>query len=281
MDVNSKEKTTFKELLHLLSTIFSWTIFVLLLLCAIFLIYYFIATKIFASFGSKYEPKFSLYSIMSGSMTPNINVYDVVVDVRVDNPEDIKIGDVITFISNSNETKGMTITHRVVSINKNNDGTYSYQTKGDYNPIADSSRVDFNSIIGKVTLKIPKLGKLQTFVASSTGLILIALSVSLFILLKSLLRKLKEQMNLAKSGPLTKLFTKKLYLPYTKNFVPIGVTSSSKEINKVEEEKVETNQIKEDIKESQVDETSLAINENLLNIDYGDEEIDIDLPDLK
>lgn len=214
--MDTSKRSNIKDILHLISTIFSWTLFVLLSICGAFLIYYFVSTKVFAAFGSKYEPKFSLYAIMSPSMTPNIQVYDVIIDLRVDDPEDIKIGDVITFISSSMETSGMTITHRVVSIRKNNDGTYSYQTKGDANPIEDSGSVDFNSIIGKVALKIPALGRIQVLIGSSTGLILILLCISLFILLKSLIKKLREYDNPMKvRGRIGTLLHKPLYLPYT------------------------------------------------------------------
>jgi len=53
------------------------------------LVYYFVAVRIYAAKGSGHEPKFSLYTIITPSMTPNINVYDVVVDVKVDMPENI------------------------------------------------------------------------------------------------------------------------------------------------------------------------------------------------
>ena len=103
MNTDTKSKISFREIMKTISTIISWTIFSLLVICAAFLLYYFVATKVFIHFGSKYEPKFSLYTIISPSMVPNINVYDVVIDLRVDEPEDIEIGDVITFYSDSPE----------------------------------------------------------------------------------------------------------------------------------------------------------------------------------
>ena len=215
--VDTKKYGKFQEIAHLISTILSWTLFVLLSICGILLIYYFVSAKVFAAFGSKYEPKFSLYAIMSPSMTPNIQVYDVIVDLRVDHPEEIAIGDVITFVSSSTETKGMIITHRVVSIFKNDDGTFAYQTKGDANPIEDSGLVDFNSVIGKVALKIPALGRIQVFAASATGWLLIILCVALFIILKSLIRKLRQYDNSTKvRGRIGTILHKPLYLPYPK-----------------------------------------------------------------
>lgn len=245
MDTKVKSQTNVKEVFNLISTIISWTLFTLLAIVACFLIYYFIASQLYSIKGKKYEPIFSLYSIMSPSMTPNINVHDVIVDVKVSDPEDIKVGDVITFISNVNETKGMTITHRVVSVIKDKDGHYSYQTKGDNAPAEDSGSVDYESILGKVALKIPKLGKIQLIFSNSTGMILILTCISLFIILKGLVKRL-----LAKYPQLNqlKLFTsykKPLALPYheikvkspesgnTKRFVSVGksIKKTSKEID--------------------------------------------------
>ncbi len=258
MDTSKVEKINFKEILKLISTIFSWTIFTLLMICASLLLYYFVSTRLFSIFGEKFEPKFSLYSIMSPSMTPNIQVYDVIVNIKVDKPEDIQIGDVITFISSSNETKGMTITHRVVSVVKSADGTYSYQTKGDAAPIEDSGRVNFNQIIGKVALKIPALGRIQVFMSNATGWLLILLCVALFIILKSLIRKLKIFDKIMPQGRIATIFHRPLYLPYFK-----------KEINPMAEEEI-TNSIEEP-----------EIIKPKIEIKISDDDIDMDLPDLK
>ncbi len=203
MNTEAKEKLTVREILNLISTIISWTVFVLLVICASFLLYYFVATKIFVYFGSKYEPKFSLYTIISGSMTPNINVYDVVVDVRVDDPEDIEIGDVITFYSDSPEISGSTVTHRVISIIKDSSGNYSYQTKGDYNLVEDSVPVTFDKIVGKVVLRIPQLGRVQFFLATSYGWLIVVLIPALYIIVKDIMKiiKLKKEDDDSLNGP--------------------------------------------------------------------------------
>ena len=185
------KKGLFGQIIYLLSTIISWTIFALLVICAILLVYYFIATKIYAKKGSGYEPKFSLYTIISPSMVPNIKVYDVVVDVKVDNPEDVHINDVITFNSDRPELHGGTITHRVISVTKDEEGNYWYQTKGDSNLMEDDGLVEFNKIVGKVSFKIPQLGRLQFFLASSFGWLTVILIPALFIIVKDILKLLK------------------------------------------------------------------------------------------
>jgi len=93
MNSEAKQTLTFREVLKLISTIISWTVFALLVICACFLLYYFIATKVYTISGGKYEPKFSLYTIISPSMVPTINVLDMIVTMRVNSPEDLKKGD--------------------------------------------------------------------------------------------------------------------------------------------------------------------------------------------
>lgn len=191
MDTNINKKSSPKEIFTFISTIISWTIFVLLMICVVLLLYYFIFTKLYATKGDKYEPVFSLYTIISPSMYPNIEVYDVVINMRVDSPEQIKIGDVITFISESTESMGATVTHRVVSILKDEQGNYSYQTKGDNNLIEDSSSVPYSNVIGKVSLRVPQLGKVQAFVASSYGWLFLILMPALYIIFKDLIKLLR------------------------------------------------------------------------------------------
>ena len=103
--------------------IVSWTIFALLMLLAAFLIYYVIATNIYARKGERFKPIVSLYTIISGSMLPTIQVYDVVVNQRIDDPTKLQEGDIITFISQSKINYGETITHRIIKVTYE-DGKY-------------------------------------------------------------------------------------------------------------------------------------------------------------
>ncbi len=185
--MSNQSSFSIKKILNIIGKIVSWAIFVILLIAAVFLIYYYIATKVYASKGAGYEPKFSIYTIISPSMTPKINVYDTIVNVKVDKPTDIEVGDVITFISTSLLTTGTTITHRVIAITEE-EGQICYQTKGDYNNIADQACAKFNNVIGKVIFKIPQLGRVQFFLASKAGWLLCILIPALFIIGRDIMR---------------------------------------------------------------------------------------------
>ncbi len=186
--MKSSKNFSFRKVIGIIGKIISWVLFAILLIAAIFLLYYYVATKIYAAKGTGYEPKFSLYTIVSPSMTPNINVYDVVVDVKMDKPEDIKVGDVISFISTSSLTPGKNITHRVIAITEDSDGNVCYKTKGDYNAVADDSCAKFNNILGKVFFKIPQLGRVQRLLASRAGWLLFIIIPALYVIIKDILK---------------------------------------------------------------------------------------------
>lgn len=182
---NNGKKSIFKTI----ADVITWTIFVILMLVAVFLIYYVIANNIYARKGERFKPIVSLYTIISGSMLPTIKVYDVVVNLRIDDPSQLHEGDVITFISQSKINYGDTITHRINKITYDN-GTYYFTTKGDNNLVPDESPVEFSNIIGKVILKIPQLGQAQFFLLKQGPKLFIVLIPSFGILIYDLLKML-------------------------------------------------------------------------------------------
>lgn len=276
MNSEIKSKSKFREVLNIISNIISWTIFVLLLICAAFLIYYFIATRVYVKKGSGYEPKFSLYTIISPSMVPNINVYDVVIDVRVDKPEDIKINDVITFNSSIPEVHGGTITHRVIAISKDTEGNYLYQTKGDNNLIEDGVKVPYNSIVGKVALRIPKLGNVQKLLATSSGWIMLITLVAVYILVKGFISTLRARVSdkLDNGSKFAKFLNRPL-IPYRKR----------KLLTYTPKEEVENMSVSEPEKAEEQIENEEIINEikpKPLFIEEAEDDFDLDdLPKLK
>jgi signal peptidase len=68
---------------------------------------------------------------------------------------DYKVGDIITFGPNT-KTKVPT-THRITEI-KNNNGVFTYTTKGDANNAPDTTEIRQSEIIGKVLFSVPYAG---------------------------------------------------------------------------------------------------------------------------
>lgn len=113
---------------------------------------------------------FRTYSILSGSMEPEIKTGDLVI-VKSANFNQIEVGDVITF-----KYEGNIVTHRV--INKTEDG---FMTKGDNNNIEDTEVVSSDELIGRVLFHIPLLGYVTVFLSKpiviSGLMVLIAISI--------------------------------------------------------------------------------------------------------
>lgn len=189
--MNKREKIKhFKHMLNKAAKLLSYSIIVVLIFLGIFFAYYFVSLKMYEKNPTVNIPRFGLYTIISPSMEPNVKVYDVVVDMNVFKPEDIKVGDVITFISNSNVSKGLTVTHRVIKINNIN-GEITYITKGDNNQKSDQAPVSHKDILGKVLFKIPQLGRVQFLIADKFGWILIILLPALGVIIYDFIKLFK------------------------------------------------------------------------------------------
>ncbi len=186
------KKMKIKSIINYIFSVISWTLFSLLIFCAAFLIYYFVALKLYEAKGPKYKPLFSIYTIVTDSMVPTINVYDIIINKDVKNPTDIKKGDIITFISKGIVSYGMTITHRVNDIyvdEKTNE--YEYVTKGDHNPIKDDTPAPYSNLIGKVILRFPGLGQVQRFVGTKFGWLVVVIIPALVIIIQDIMKLIK------------------------------------------------------------------------------------------
>ena len=99
----------------------------------------------------KYKPT----AIVSNSMHPIFDRGDVVIIEKLDRKKsrNLKKYDIIEY-----KLKNIIVSHRIIHIEKHNDGSISYITKGDNNNTADNEKVSSNQIIGIVKFRIPKVG---------------------------------------------------------------------------------------------------------------------------
>lgn len=186
------KKMKIKSIINYIFSVLSWTLFSILIICAVFLAYYFIAMKLYIAKGDKYKPFFSVYTIVSPSMVPTINVYDIIINKAVNNPTDVKKEDIITFTSTGVLSNGLTVTHRVKDIlidEQTNE--YEYVTKGDNNLIKDDTPAKYSNLIGKVILRFPGLGKVQAFVGSKFGWLVVVIIPALIIIIQDVLKLIK------------------------------------------------------------------------------------------
>lgn len=183
--------TNSKKVLNLLSSILLYSILAIIVLIILMFIAYFIDQKIAESKGETRSPLFGAYVIISDSMIPTINVRDAVVTMRV-SEKNIKMNDIITFISKDIETRGTPITHRVVGIVYEDPETKTkvlgYRTKGDHNNTQDFALIKPDEVLGKVYLRIPLIGYLQLFLTTPIGWLLVIVLPCLLIICNDVLK---------------------------------------------------------------------------------------------
>lgn len=121
------------------------------------------------------------FTVMSGSMEPAIHTGDVVIDHKI-HPLEARPGDVVTFSDPSGRKR--LITHRVRSIRVRG-SQVNVVTKGDANNTVERWTVPAGGHIGRVALRVPKLGYPLVYAHSRFGLIgLVAIPAMLLCLLE-------------------------------------------------------------------------------------------------
>lgn len=165
---NQKIISVVHKIYQLLSKIFLYfLVFILVIIMILFALYFIDIHKNMKN-GVTKRPLFGAYIIISPSMVPTIHVEDAILIQRKEANE-LKVGDIITFLSNDPRYSGLTITHRIVGIEKSKKGDLYFRTKGDNNNSEDATLVSYKNICGKVIFKIPKIGYLQQLLTNVYG----------------------------------------------------------------------------------------------------------------
>lgn len=103
---------------------------------------------------------YSRVAIISGSMSPAIEVGDLII---IKDADSYQINDIVTFRSGSS-----LVTHRIIAL----DGGKAI-TKGDFNNVADKAPIEISDIVGKFIARIPHAGDAVLFLRSPLGVLVI------------------------------------------------------------------------------------------------------------
>ena len=123
---------------------------------------------------------FSIFRVQTDSMIPTLQVGDVILTKQVA-PEEIQMGDIVTYECRSGALEGQTITHRVAQEPEERDGVYYFRTKGDKLGAAMDDEISYDQIKGRYVRTLPIVDKMYAFFLSPGGLIaFIAIIVVLF-----------------------------------------------------------------------------------------------------
>lgn len=181
----------FYTIYHFVAEIFLYSILLILILVAIGFILYFIDMQKNIKNGTVKAPLFGAYIIISPSMEPTIKVEDAIVIMRQE-PNELKKSDIITFLSSDPRYSGLTITHRIVGVEKSENGDIFYRTKGDNNNSEDTALVSSDNVYGKVILKIPKIGYIQYILTQAYGWVLLVVVPCLGIVIFDIIKLIKS-----------------------------------------------------------------------------------------
>lgn len=137
----------------------------------------------------------NIYTVMSGSMEPNLPVGALIYTKPVD-AKTLKKGDIITFMNDETTV----VTHRIDEVitetSKTGEETLRFRTKGDANNTPDGKLVHEKNILGTPVATIPLLGYLAFYLQRPPGLyialILGTFLISLIIIPSAMNHKRKE-----------------------------------------------------------------------------------------
>lgn len=123
---------------------------------------------------------YRMFTVISGSMKPEYQVGDVLIS-KVTEPENIKKGDVISYLGNKGNFKNKVVTHQVVDILQGNDGDYYFKTKGTANLVEDPI-VHEDQLYGVVKYKCTILSFMYKVVNNGVGLFLFVIIPLLYLI---------------------------------------------------------------------------------------------------
>ena len=161
-----------KKALNIAKTVLSW---ILVAIAVFMMLFTLVSVTMFDNekrnfFGIRF------YTVLSPSMTESgINPGDVILVKEHDIKDyyNLKVGDIITFYSQSEESMNETVTHEIIRIEYYEDGTSfkGYATKGSSNESEDTELVTPEWIQGVYINKIPGVGKFFAYIKTTVGYI--------------------------------------------------------------------------------------------------------------
>ena len=121
-----------------------------------------------------------IFTVVSGSMEPKYKIGDVLISMET-KPEDIKVGDTISYIGERGTVAGKIITHQVESIDKDLNYKYVFHTKGLANDISDIYPVTEDQVYGVVVYKVFLLSLVYKVIGTTWGLFVFVVIPLLYI----------------------------------------------------------------------------------------------------
>lgn len=142
-----KKKSVFRKIVDVFSTV----ILVIALLILGFAMYSRLTGGNASFFG------YNFYLVLTDSMTPEIQVDELVIAKQVDKSE-LKVGDDIVFVSKNPDSRGVNLVHRIIRIEGGTITTRGIKLNGDGSPLPEDQPI--TEVLGKVVYHSQALGVL-------------------------------------------------------------------------------------------------------------------------
>ncbi len=107
---------------------------------------------------------YRIFAVATGSMVPKYEVGDVIISKEIE-PSEIKVGDTVVYKGEVGGFKDKFVTHQIQSINKQEDGTYKFTTKGISNIEADPE-ISETQVYGKIIYKVKTLSLISKLISN-------------------------------------------------------------------------------------------------------------------
>lgn len=134
---------------------------------------------------------YRIFTVITGSMEPKYVVGDVLIS-KTTKPENIKVGDTVSYLGNSGSFNGKIVTHEVINIEKDVNNSLVFHTKGLANLVEDPV-VSGNQIYGVVVHKVYLLSWIYKMVSTKLGMIFLIIIPLIFIISSEVLSTLLEK----------------------------------------------------------------------------------------
>ena len=131
-----------------------------------------------------------IFTVITGSMIPVYEIGDILI-VKEVSPEEIKVDDDIVYKGERGSFRDKTITHRVLSIQKKEDGNYGIITKGVAN-MARDPEINQTQVLGKVIFKV----SIISFILKLITNIYVIIMIPVAILIYKNIKRMKEMSDL-------------------------------------------------------------------------------------
>lgn len=154
-----------KKALNILKTTFVW----LMVLLAVSMMIFTVVSVTTFNRNDRDLFGFKMYIVNSDSMSrTDFDAGDLILVKEVD-PNTLKEGDIITFMSQDTDHFGETITHKIRRLTTDAEGNPGFITYGTTTDVDDETIVTFPYVLGKYEGHIPALGTFFNFLKTTPG----------------------------------------------------------------------------------------------------------------